>query len=93
MKKISVLSSFDRSIKKMNSQDKSQIAESLEAFNTFLVSGKAPFGFRFKKINHNKYEFRVNIKLRVVVKEEDDTFYLVLAGSHEDVKRYLRSFR
>ncbi|MEW6087635.1 MAG: hypothetical protein AB1498_04965 [bacterium] len=93
MKKISVLPSFDRSIKKMNPQDKNQIAESLEAFNTFLVSGKDPFGFRFKKINHNKYEFRVNIKLRVVVKEENNTFYLVLAGSHEDVKRYLRSFR
>lgn len=93
MKKISILPSFDRSIKKMNQQDKCQIAESLEAFNAFLISGKAPFGFRFKKINHDKYEFRINIKLRVVVKEEDDIFYLVLAGNHEDVKRYLRSFR
>ncbi len=60
----------------MNPHDKIQIAESLEAFNTFPISGKAPFEFRFKKINYNKYEFRVNIKLRVVVKEENDTFYL-----------------
>lgn len=93
MKRISILRSFEHSIKKMNQQDKNQVAESLEAFNTFIVSGKAPFGFRFKKINHDKYEFRVNIKLRVVVKEEDDTFYLVLAGNHDDVRKYLRSFR
>ena len=91
MKKILILPSFERSIKKLTAHEKEQIAKSLEIFNTFLLSGQAPFGFRFKKIGHNKYEFRVDIRLRVIVKAEGGTFYLVLAGSHNEVKRYLRS--
>ena len=93
MKKVVILPSFKRSIKKLNPQEKSLIARALEAFNAFLLSGQAPFGFRFKKINHDKYEFRVDLRLRVVVKREKEVFYLVLAGDHDHVKRYLREYR
>jgi mRNA-degrading endonuclease RelE of RelBE toxin-antitoxin system len=93
MKKVIILSSFERSVKKLNHQDKTQLSKSLESFNSFLLSGQISFDFRFKKINHDKYEFRVNIKLRVIVKVEAGNYYLVLVGSHDDVKRYLRRFR
>ena len=58
-----------------------------------MLSGEAPQGLGFKKINHDKYEFRVDIRLRVIVKAENDDYYLVLAGNHDEVKRYLRHFR
>jgi mRNA-degrading endonuclease RelE of RelBE toxin-antitoxin system len=93
MKKVLILPSFERSINKLSPLQKKLLAQSLEDFNTFLYSGQAPFGFRFKKINHNKYEFRVDIRLRVIVKTEGDTYYLVLAGSHDEIRRYLRNFR
>ena len=93
MKKILILPSFERSIKKLTSLEKKQAAKSLEEFNTFLVTGQAPFGLRFKKINHDKYEFRIDIRLRVLVKAEGDTFYLVLVGNHDQIRRYLRDFR
>jgi len=50
-------------------------------------------GLGFKKINHDKYEFRVGLRLRVIVKVEADKYYLVLVGSHQDIKRYLNKFR
>ncbi len=93
MKKIVILSSFERSLKKLSPQDKKQTAESLESFNSMLVSGSFPAGLGFKKINHDKYELRVNIRLRVIIKSEGDTYYLVLVGSHDDVRRYLRDYR
>ena len=93
MKRIVILPSFERSVKKLTRQDKDNLAESLEAFNSFLFSGELPVGFGFKKINHDKYEFRVDIRLRVVVKVEGDDYYLALAGNHNDVKRYLRHYR
>ncbi|MBU4304946.1 MAG: hypothetical protein KJ893_04915 [Candidatus Omnitrophica bacterium] len=93
MKRILILPSFEHSVKKLTSHDKKKLVESLEAFNVFLLSGKATAGFGFKKINHNKYEFRVDIRLRVIVKVEGDDYYLVLAGNHDEVKRYLRHFR
>ncbi len=93
MKRILILSSFERSVKKLTRQDKDNLAESLEDFNSFLLSGEASAGFGFKKINHDKYEFRVDIRLRVVVKVEGEDYYLVLAGNHDEVKRYLRHHR
>lgn len=93
MKKVLILPSFERSVKKLPQQDKKQLAESLEMLNRFLLTGEAPFGFRFKKINSDKYEFRVGIRLRVIVKEDGDIFYLVLVGSHDEVRRYLKNFR
>jgi hypothetical protein len=52
-----------------------------------------PYGSGFKKINHDKFEFRVDIRIRVILKVEGDDYYLVLVGNHDDVRRYLRSFR
>ena len=93
MKRIVILPSFERSVKKLTRQDKDNLAESLDVFNSFLLTGELPAGFGFKKINHDKYEFRVDIRLRVVVKVEGDDYYLVLSGNHDEVKRYLRRYR
>lgn len=93
MRQIVALPSFERTVKKLSSPDKEQLARSLGQFNTFVLTGHAPLGLGFKKANHDKYEFRAGLRLRVVVKAEGDTYYLVLVGSHEQVKRYLRKFR
>jgi len=93
MKRILILPSFERSVKKLTPLDKKKLAQSLEEFNSFLVSGDTPSGFGFKKINHDKYEFRIDIRLRIVVKVEDEDYYLVLAGNHDQVRKYLRHYR
>jgi mRNA-degrading endonuclease RelE of RelBE toxin-antitoxin system len=93
MKRVLILPSFERSVKKLTRQDKDNLAESLDVFNSFLLTGELPAGFGFKRINNDKYEFRVDIRLRVVVKVEGEDYYLVLAGNHDDVKRYLRRYR
>ena len=90
MKRILILSSFRRSVKKLTRQDKENLTESLEVFNSFLLTGELPAGFGFKKINHDKYEFRIDIRLRIVVKVKGENYYLVLAGNHDEVKMYLR---
>ena len=93
MKRILILLSFKRSVKKLTRQDKDNLVESLEVFNSFLLTGELPTGFGLKKINHDKYEFRVDIRLRVVVKVEGEDYYLVLAGNHDEIKKYLRRYR
>ncbi len=93
MKQILILPSFERSVKKLTKEDKIQLAKGLDLFNSFLMSGNAPYGFRLKKIGQDKYEFRINIKLRVIVKAEENNYYLVLVGNHDDIRRYLKDFR
>ena len=93
MKKIVILPSFERSIRRFTSIEKDQLVIALGKFNDFLVTGRISSGLGFKKIRHDIFEFRIDIRLRVIVKDEDDAFYMVLAGSHEDIKRYLKDFR
>ncbi len=90
MKRIVPLPSFVRSVRKLSPPDRTQLADCLEQFNNFVLTGDLPIGLGFKKIGQDKYEFRVGLRLRVVLKAEDDVYYLVLAGSHDEVKRYLR---
>lgn len=93
MKYIVPLPGFERDIKKFRQGTRERLKNTLEAFNRFVETGEKTFGFRFKKINKNKYEFRLDIRLRVVTKLEGDTYYLVKAGNHNEIKRYLRKFR
>ncbi len=93
MRKVAVLPSFERSLNKLSPSQRKQLTESLHAFNHFLATGELLPALGFKKIDRDKYEFRVDIRLRVVLKAEGDTFYLIFVGSHEDVKRYLKKFR
>ena len=86
MKRIIILPSFERSVKKLTRQDKFNLAESLESFNLFLLSGELPVGFGFKKINHDKYEFRVDIRLRVIV----DTVKSFMKNKHGREWKYER---
>ena len=90
---IKILPSFERSAKKLTMQEKTRLAGSLEKFNAFLVAGQTSGGLNFKKINHDKYEFRVDDRLRVVIKKEADIYYLVLVGDHARIRQYLRNFR
>ena len=89
MKKVIILPSFERAARRLTAHEKKLLIKSLEAFNQFLTAGHAPYGFRLKKIGQEKYEFRVDIRLRVIVKTEADCYYLVLAGNHNDIRRYL----
>ena len=93
MKEIVVLSSFERSVKKLAAGDRKKLTEALEKFNHFLSTGELGAGLGFKKINHDKYEFRIDIRQRVVFKQGSDTIYLVLVGDHNEVKKYLRNYR
>ena len=87
------LPSFERCIHKMTVPDRQRIAEALERFNQFQSTGTIAAGLGLKKINHDKYELRVDIRLRVVMKKVVNEFHLVFVGSHDDVRKYLRQFR
>ena len=93
MRTIKILPSFERSLKKLSPQAKEKIKQILERFNHFLVTGILSKGLGFKKINKDKYELRVDIRLRIIIKVEREVIYFVLVGTHNDIKKYLREFR
>ncbi len=93
MRNIVVLPSFDRSVKRFSVEEKKRLAEALRDLNHFGLTGKISKGFGLTKIDHDKYEFRVSLDLRVALKTDGANLYLVMAGNHDDVRRYLRNYR
>jgi mRNA-degrading endonuclease RelE of RelBE toxin-antitoxin system len=93
LKRIEVLPSFERSLKKLSPQDKEKVKKALKMFNKFLTSAILPRGLGLKKINQDKYEIRMDIRLRIILKLEGEVFYLVLVGNHQAIKNYLKKYR
>jgi len=92
MKPVIFLPSFDRSFRKLPAalQEKTTVASG--KFFDFLASGQLSPGLGYKKLGGNKYEFRVDIRLRVVIRDDEDAVCFLIVGDHEDVRRLLRSY-
>ena len=93
MKRVAVLPSFSRSVKALSPRQRQALQRCMELFNIFLTRGELPVGLGFKKINGDKYEIRADIRLRIVFKLTGDCYFLVLAGSHDQVRRWLKQYR
>jgi mRNA-degrading endonuclease RelE of RelBE toxin-antitoxin system len=93
MKVIKILPSFEKCIKKLSNTDKEKLKKSLHQLNSFIEFGLLPKGLGFKKIKGNIYELRVDIRLRIILQMDEEVIYLVLVGSHDDIKRYLKKIK
>lgn len=93
MKNLAVSRHFQKQLKKLSRQDQEKTTATLKEFLRALQGDSMSAGLGFKKINGDKYEIRVDIKMRIVMKKDGDTFVCHLIGNHEDVKRYLRDYR
>ena len=82
-----------RALGKLSIKDKEKLKKSLYQLNNLLVTGILPKGLGLKKLTDDLYELRVDIRLRVILKMGKDTVFLALAGSHNDIKQYLKKFK
>ncbi|MBI2167530.1 MAG: hypothetical protein HYU34_04705 [Candidatus Omnitrophica bacterium] len=93
MKSLAASSHFQKQLKKLSRQEQEKTLQVLKEFLSALKSGHLPAGYGFKKINGDKYEIRIDIRKRIVMKAEGDTLICQLVGDHEEVKRFLRNYR
>lgn len=93
MKKLAVSQHFQKQLKKLSRQDQHNVAAALKELLEHLARGTMPAGLGFKKINGNKYEIRVGIRIRIVMKLEGETLVCHVVGNHDAVRRFLRDYR
>ena len=93
MNALVVSNRFQKQLRKLSSRDQQHAAAALKELLSALQSGRLPAGLGFKKINGDKYELRVDLRLRVVMKRDGDTLVCHLIGNHDEVRRYLRTYR
>ena len=93
MKHLASSNHFQRLLRKLPRNDQERAADALKRLLEALRTGVLPAGLGLKKINGDKYELRVDLRLRIVMKADGDTLVCHLIGNHDEVRRYLRSFR
>jgi hypothetical protein len=85
-----IKASFQRAYDSLSSDEQVRVKKALRLLQHYLEAGEAPVGLGLKKLGQGIYEFRVGLALRGVSVEEGATLALVLLGSHDEVRRFLR---
>ena len=83
--------SFDRSVKALAPQEKQEIKTICIQLIDILSGEKSLFaGLGLKNLRKNYWEIRKGLKSRILFRRQDDLVEFILAGSHEDIKRFLK---
>jgi hypothetical protein len=85
-------SSFERSTKALNPADKKEIKE-VAAYLIDILSQDRPLhqGVGLKRLRGAYWEIRKGIKTRILLRWEGDLVEFVLAGNHDDIRKFLKS--
>lgn len=73
------------------------VAQSVIEVKGWYQTRQAPVGLRIKKLYEGLagkvFEGRINRDLRLLWVEKEDTVWFSLVGSHDAIRRYIRTFR
>lgn len=83
--------SFDRSIKSLPPEIKQEVKELCISLIDVLSSNQElSAGIGLKNLRRNFWEIRKGLKLRILFRRQADRIEFILAGTHEEIKRYLK---
>ena len=85
--------SFDRSVNGFYGSQKEEIkAAALELIDMLSKDRKIYKGIGLKRLKGDFWEVRKGLKIRILFRWEGDLVEFILAGNHDDVKRFLMNF-
>ena len=83
--------SFDRSVKSFPGREKEEIKKAaIQAIDVLSQDKIIHKGLGLKRLKGNFWEIRKGLKARILFQWESDLVEFILAGDHDDIKRYLR---
>ena len=83
--------SFEKSLKKINPQDKENVFEVCQTLLDVTERQEQPSpGIGLKKLEKTFWEVRVNIHIRIIFEWREDLIKFLLVGSHDEIKRFLK---
>ena len=83
--------SFDKSIKALSSETKKEIKElCIHLIDVLSEEQDISVGLGFKNLKKNFWEIRKGLKLRILFRGRTDYVEFILAGTHDDIKKFLK---
>ena len=84
--------SFDRSAKSLAPSEKSDVKDAAyQLIDVLSKDRQIHQGLGLKRLRGNFWEARKGIKARILFRWTGDLIEFVLAGNHDDVKRFLKN--
>jgi len=85
--------SFDRSVKSFHNPEREEIKRvATQLIDMLSHDREIHKGLGLKRLRGNFWEVRKGLKARILFRWEGDLVEFVLAGDHDDVKRFLKNF-
>ena len=88
-----VLPPFEKTFQKLIPQDKKAVKEAIRWLITFYETGQRPAGLGLKKLTEDIWEIRAGIRLRILFTIEGDLLTWGIVGSHDQIRKFLKSAR
>ncbi len=83
--------SFDKSIKCFQGSEKEDIKQAaIQTINILSHNKTINKGIGLKRMQGNFWETRAGLKARILFRWKGDLVEFILAGDHDDIKRYLK---
>lgn len=84
--------SFKRSIKSFSGKEKEEIKDvAFQLIDMLSRDRSVHKGIGLKRLRDDFWEVRKGIKVRILFRWKSDSVDFVLAGNHNDVKRFLKN--
>ncbi len=84
--------SFDRSVKSFPDKEKEEIKKTvIQTIDILSHDRMIHRGVGLKRLRGNFWEVRRSLKARILFRWERDLVEFILAGDHDDIKRYLKN--
>ena len=84
--------SFDRSVKAFHGREKEEIKQAaIQAIDILSHDRLIHKGIGLKCLKGDFWEIRKGLKVRILFRWQGDLVEFILAGDHNDIKRYLKN--
>lgn len=97
MKKFLYKKEFLRAFDSYKEAEKELIIMAEKQIRHYYLKQTAPYGLRIKKLFENNegktFEARVSDKIRLLYVESKELVVFAFLGNHDEVRRYIKSFR
>lgn len=83
--------SFLAATRHLTAAQAARLWKAVERFQRAMESGQWSKGLGLTHLRDAYFEFRVDMRLRVIYRRHDDLIQYVLYGTHDQVRRFLKS--
>ena len=89
---------FEKAFKRLNAPERERVTEAVEQLQKFFETRQAPEGLGLTKLFSREglgavFEARATLALRILFAVQQETVTFLMLGTHDEVRRFIRTFQ